>query len=224
SQTAAATVNGTLALTSGTLSIGTNTLTLNGGSSSAGGTLSSAATGTVSYGQATSGQAVLAANYGNLTFSNFTKVLPSSGTIGVAGTFTPVTATGHTIAGSTIEFNGAGAQTIPAFSYHNLTSSSTGARTLASSGSVKIAGTFTPGGNVYTLTSSTIEYNGTSAQTLPASFVPNNLTINNAAGVSLTTDLTINGTLTLTSGAFSIGPNTLTLNATTAATSGTVSG
>jgi autotransporter-associated beta strand protein len=57
-------------------------------------------------------------------------------------------------------------------------------------------------------------YNGTDAQAtgtgLPATV--NNLTINNSAGVSLSGNVTVNGTLTLTSGALSIGANTLTLN------------
>jgi len=57
-------------------------------------------------------------------------------------------------------------------------------------------------------------YNGTSAQVtgsgLPAAV--NNLTINNATGVSLSASTTVNGTLTLTSGAFSVGANTLALN------------
>ena len=61
--------------------------------------------------------------------------------------------------GSTVNFNGAGAQTIPAFGYNNLTSSSTGARTLAASGTVGVAGTFTPGTNTYTVTGSTVNFN-----------------------------------------------------------------
>ena len=55
-------------------------------------------------------------------------------------------------------------------------------------------------------------YSGTSAQItgsgLPASV--NNLTINNSSGVSLTSSVTVNGSLTLTSGAFSVGAGTLT--------------
>ena len=74
-----------------------------------------------------------------------------------------------------MNFNGAGAQTIPAFDYNNLTSSSTGARTLASSGTVGVAGTFTPGTNTYTITGSTVDFNGAGAQTIPA-FDYNNLT------------------------------------------------
>ena len=102
------------------------------------------------------------------------RTLASSGTVGVAGTFTPGT-NAYTITGSTVDFNGAGAQTIPAFAYNNLTSSSTGARTLASSGTIGVRGTFTPGTNAYAVTGSTVNFNGAGAQTIPA-FAYNNLT------------------------------------------------
>ena len=66
-------------ISQGTLSIGTNTLTLDSAVIS-NGTLTSSATGTVSYSQSSAGQGVLAAAYGNLTFNNFAKAMPSSGT------------------------------------------------------------------------------------------------------------------------------------------------
>jgi hypothetical protein len=214
---ASTTVNGTMTLSSGTLSIGTNTLTLNSTVTASSGSLS-AASGTVIYNQSSTGQAVLAANYGTLQFSNFNKTLPPSGTIGIANTFTPGTATGHTITGSTIDFNGSGTETIPAFSYNNLTSSNSGNRTLANGGTIKIAGTFTPGINTYDVSNNTVEFNGASAQTMSSSvsFTYNNLTINNSAGVTVGTVVagttTVNGTLTLTTGALTNGVNnTLTL-------------
>ncbi len=80
---------------------------------------------------------------------------------------------------STVEYEGSGAQTIAALSYGNLTSSNSGGRTLASSGTIGIFSTFTPGGNAYTVTGSTVNFNGTGAQTIPA-FNFNNLTISNA--------------------------------------------
>src|SRR5439155_20252 len=158
-------------------------------------------------------QTIPAFNYDNLTSSSTgARTLASSGTIGIASAFTPG-ANAYTVTGSTISFNGTGAQTIPAFNYNNLTSTNTGARTPAASGTIGIAGTFTPGANAYTLTGSTIAYNGTSAQTAAGFASYNGLTINNAAGVTLAGDATVNGTLTLTSGTFAIGANTLTLNA-----------
>ncbi len=205
------TVNGALLLASGALGVGTNTLTLNGAASFGAGTLTSGTTGTVNYNQGSNGQAtVLAANYGNLTFSNFSKTLAGSGTIGIAGTFTPGSGTGHTITGSTINFNGAGAQTIPGFTYNNLTSSGGGvARTLDPVNTIKIAGVFTPGTDVYTITGSTIEYNGTSAQTLPSSGFNtyNNLTLNNAAGTTGFAGLTVNGLIKVMAGTFTSSSN-----------------
>jgi hypothetical protein len=206
------TVGGALTLTAGALGVGTNTLTLNGAVSATAGSLTSGTTGTVIYNQGSNGQAtVLAANYGNLTFSNFSKTLAAAGTIGIAGTFTPGTGTGHTITGSTINFNGAGAQTIPGFTYNNLTSSNTGARTLDAVNTIRIAGVFTPGTNVYTVTGSTIEYNGGAAQSLPGTFTPyNNLTFNNPTTVTGgPAVLDVNGNLTITQGTFAAGASLL---------------
>ncbi len=199
------TVGGALTLTSGALAVGTNTLTLNGAASATAGSLTSAPTGTVIYNQGSNGQAtVLAANYGNLTFSNFSKTLAGTGTIGIAGTFTPGTGTGHTITGSTINFNGAGSQNIPGFTYNNLTSSGpTVARILDPVNTIKIAGVFTPGTDVYTITGSTIEYNGAAAQTLPATFTTyNNLTLNNITSISGFAGLTVQGLLRVQAGTF----------------------
>lgn len=57
-----------------------------------------------------------------------------------------------------------------------------------------------------------ILYNGTSAQTVNAGLTAvKNLTVNNAAGVSLTGSPTVNGTLTLTNGKLSLGNNNLTI-------------
>ncbi len=140
-------VSATFALTQGTVAVGSNTLTLNGTVTS-GGTLTSGTTGTVSYNQSSAGQTVLAASYGNLTFSNFNKTLPS-GTVGIAGTFTPGSATVHTVTGNTIDFNGTGAQNIPTFNgtttgYNNLTTTGNGS-TKTVTGDIRVGGTFTNG-------------------------------------------------------------------------------
>ena len=172
----AVTVNGAFALNSGTLAVSTQTLTLNGSVSSSG-SLTSSATGTVSYAMASNGQSVLAANYGNLTFSNFNKTLPSSGTVGIAGTFTTGSATGHTITGSTINFNGA-TQTVPVFTYNNLDlTNATG--TAYANGVVGVSGTFTPA-SITSATQGTINFKG-SAQTVPA-FNYYNLDLTSATG------------------------------------------
>ncbi|HUC20353.1 MAG TPA: hypothetical protein VMR98_02580, partial [Candidatus Polarisedimenticolaceae bacterium] len=138
----------------------------------------------------------------------------------------------HTDSTSTIEFNNASnQQTIPAFNYNNLTSSGGGGRTLASSGIVGIAGVFTPGTNVYTISTSTFEYNGTSAQSMPSTrgFTYYNLSINNAAGVAAPDTgqtVVVNNTLFLKSGALA-PDNTASLhlanNATIDRSSGSIS-
>lgn len=136
------TVAGVLALNNGTLAVSTQTLTLSGSVTAAGsGALTSAAAGTVDY--ATGAQNVLAANYGNLSFTLGNKTLPTSGTVGIAGTFTPGPGT-HTTTSSTVNFNG-GTQNIPAFSYNNLTTSGAGSAKTAT-GNLTIAGTFDNGG------------------------------------------------------------------------------
>ncbi len=192
------TVNAGLGLASGVLAVGTNTLTLNSAVAVTAGSLSSGVTGTVNYNQGSNGQTVLAANYGNLTFSNFNKTLPSS-TVGIAGTFTTGSATGHTITGNTINFNGAGAQTIPAFQYNNLTSSNIGGRTLANSGTISVAAVFTPGTNAYTVTGSTINFNGAGAQTIPASTY-NNLTTSTGGVKTTSGAVNVNGNATVGAG------------------------
>jgi hypothetical protein len=161
-----ATVNGTLTLTAGLLSAGAGaTLNINNGTSVGAGTIGGATTSTVNYGQGSNGQTVLAGNYGNLTFSNFDKTLPSA-TVGVAGTFTPGSGT-PTVTGNTINFNGSLLQTIPVFPY-------------------------------------------------------NGLTLANPAGANLGGSVTVNGALSLASGALGVGTNTLTLNGASAMTGGSI--
>ncbi len=138
-------------------------------------------------------------NFNNLTSSSSgARTLASSGTIGVASAFTPGTNV-YTITGSTVNFNGTGSSSIPAFNFNNLTSSSTGARTLPSSGDIGVAGLFTPGSNVYTITGSTINFNGSIAQTMPA-FAFDNIKHSNAAGVSLTGNVTLKNLITISAG------------------------
>ena len=147
-------------------------------------------------------QTVAAENYGNLTISgvrglNNSVIFANGATVGVAGTFTPAaTFSGsgqYVVTNNTIDFNGTGAQTVPAFNYNNLTISgarTTNSVTLANGGTIGVAGTFSPtatfttGG--YAVTGNTMDFNGTVAQTVPA-FDYNNLTINGARGANSVT-------------------------------------
>lgn len=74
-----------------------------------------------------------------------------------------------------------------------------GARTLAPSGTIGIAGTFTPGPSSYTVTGSTVDFNNSSgSQTIPA-FTFNNLSLSNTSGTDTAGgNVVVNGTLTTT--------------------------
>jgi hypothetical protein len=140
-----------------------------------------------------------------------------------------------TISPPTVEFNGSGAQTLTGAgtissntivnsgstvtlgSDHQLSSltiNGAGALNITSR-TLSVSGGGTPLTNngTMTTTGSTVVYNGSSAQDMASSFMFNNLSINNPAGVSLSSsDELVNGALTLTAGALSIGAHTLTLN------------
>ena len=215
-----ATVADSFQILQGTFAVGTNTLTLNGGVASSG-TLTSAATGTVSYNKSSAGQTVLAASYGNLTFSNFTKTLPSTGTVGVASTFTPGTAIGHTITGGTVNFNGSGSQTIPSFLFNNLNVSTGGTKTLAVPAADTVQGNFTINSGVtfadggfslrvaknstnngaHTGTGNVTFIAGGAAHVLSGTGSYTNLVMNDATnGATLSNNLKIGGVLTFTNG------------------------
>lgn len=156
-----------------------------------------AAGNTVNY-NGTGAQSVRATSYYNLTLSgartgtnNIT--LPNGGTVNIAGAFSPTATFGtgnYVVTGNTINFNGTGSQTVPAFNYNNLTISgarTTNTVTLENGGTIGVAGTFSPtatfttGG--YVVTGNTMDFNGTVAQTVPA-FDYNNLTISAARGAN----------------------------------------
>ncbi|MCC6180441.1 MAG: hypothetical protein IT237_01265, partial [Bacteroidia bacterium] len=182
----------------------------------------------------TASQNVVAFNYHNLTFSSTgSRVLASSGTIGISGTFTKGT-NATTITGSTIDYNGNGlSQTVTAFNYNNLTISQyrdIKSVTLANSGTIGIAGVFsntaTFSSGAFVVTGSTVNYNGTSSQTI-IGFNYNNLTISGARttnNVTLANGSTIkvlssfSHTATYTTGAIVNTNNTFEYNGTGAQT------
>jgi hypothetical protein len=185
-------INDTLTLKAGQFDIGSKPVTINGPVSSGGsGYFNSSSVGTVSYNLASSGQNVITNNsqYGNLTFNNFTKVLDNNSLL-ISGIFTPGTAA-HTVGViNTIEFNGAGAQTIPPFNYANL--SITGARgannvTLSNADTIYISESFIPtaifSGGDFITTGTTIKFNGVNSQIIPT-FHYYNLTISGTHGMN----------------------------------------
>jgi len=112
----------------------------------------------------------------------------------------------------TVNFDGTGAQGVPAYNYYNLTLSGarTGANniTLINGGTIGVSNTFsaiaTFGTGNYVITNNTINFNGTGAQTISA-FNYNNLTI---SGARTTNSITLANT-----GTIGIG-NTFTNSAT----------
>ncbi len=112
-------------------------------------------------------QTIAIANYSNLTISGTRISSPTIelpvGTINISNNFT-VTTTGvgtYANTDNTINFSGVGMQTIPAFSYYNITNTGNGNRTLATNGEVNIAGTFATGTGTYTTTGSTVNHSAT---------------------------------------------------------------
>jgi hypothetical protein len=152
------------------------------------------ATSTVEY--AGTNQTVSNESYGSLVLSGSgTKTMPGTamtiaGNLSVLGSSSAAASAGLTINGNFMIGPGA---TFDA-----------GAFTHTVSGNWTNSGTFAQGTSTFVL-------GGTSTQSMtgPTSF--NNLIINNAAGVSLQSDITVSNTLTLGSGNVATGPNTLTL-------------
>ncbi len=139
-----------------------------------------------------------------------------SGSVGISGTGTLniSSVAGHTVeiaaqnpqfptnfivgTGSIVNFNSAQLQNIPARNFANLVSSNTGDRVLPASGTVGISGTFTPGTNAYTVTGSTISYNGGSQNV--AGFDYNNLLHAGTGTKTLSGAANLNGTLNMNAG------------------------
>ena len=210
-------VNGTMTMPTGTgtVAVGSNTVTLSGPYVS----------GTVNNITSTSGS--------NLTF-NFTGAGPftlpaisavNNLTVNTSGQ-TYTLSSSPTVSGTLTVNSGsvldAGSNVI----------SGTGAFALQSGSTLKVAhtsgvdGVVTVSGTKTFDAAANYEFNGSGAQ-VTGSLLPstvNNLTINNAAGVSLSGNTTVSGTMALNNGACSIGANTLTIDGPISSTSGTLTG
>src|SRR3954471_489156 len=187
---------------------------------------------TIDFNKTSGPQTIAAFNYNNLTAedgspTNRAVTLASSGTVGIAGTFSPGVTNAYVVSGSTVDFNGAGAQTVPTLSgssaYNKLPIS--GARggasvTLASTGTIRVFETFSPtatfSGGGYVITGSTVDFAGV-GQTIPA-FNYNNLSISGANGTNAVT-LASSGTIGIAASfspiaTFSGGPGYVTTGST----------
>ena len=120
-----------------TFDLSSFTLTLSGaGTPLANSGTFTCSTSTVGFSNASSTN-IPALNYYNLTLTGGARVFANSGTIGIANTFTPG-AGGFTVTGSTVNFNGLGAQTIPAFTFNDMVLSGSGAKTILTATSVSV--------------------------------------------------------------------------------------
>lgn len=135
---------------------------------------------------------------------------------------------------STVEYNGTGSQAVnTAVNYGNLTFSGSGTKTVSGGLTVLTdflltGGTFTGGSFTHTIkrnwtmtagtftnTGTTILFNGTTNQTIKSTGAFNGMTINKTAGLIYdSTNVTVNGTLTLTLGNISTGSNSRIIGAT----------
>jgi len=129
---------------------------------------------------------------------------------------------------STVDYIGT-TQVISPQNYGNLTISAGASAgrsvTLSSTGTIGVYSNYTPStiNNVYTLTGSTVSFNGISAQTIGATFATNfnNLIIANGSTVTLNSNTSIAGNLTVSNGTFDLGA--FTANRTTSGGALTVS-
>ena len=118
---------------------------------------------------------------------------------------------------STVNYASASSQTITAVNYGNLSNSNNGARVLASSGTIGVAGIYTPTSGAVTTTGSTLNYNGTVAQTVAASSY-NNVTASNPAGCTTSGAVVLSGIFNVNENLVVGAGSTLTINSTGSAT------
>ncbi len=241
----ATTVTGNIAIQTGSLANGGFAITGNGSATfsvAAAATLSLTGTSTmptgfgtvtlgvtslVDYNGVNSAQTIAAYDYGNLSITGTRNdkiiTFANGGTIGIAGTFISSVTFGtgkYITTNSTINYNGASPQKIIVFKYNNLTSSSTGARTLDSVGIIDIKGAFISGTNTYTTKGSTVAYTATSAQTIaPLNYYnlttsgtrgANNITFANGGTVGVASVLSL--TASFTTGKYVLTNNTIDYN------------
>lgn len=155
--------------------------------------------------------------FSNAILTSGTLNMSSGGLVRLNGSWTKTGAT-FTSGLGTIEYKGIVTQTIAPENYYNLKSSSTGDRVMSSTGTVGIAGAFTKGGNTYTFTNSTVEYNGpttqniadfTSTATTPGETY-NNLTLSGSNTKILTGNTDVEGDFTINNNiTFTLGVNNL---------------
>jgi len=138
----------------------------------------------------------------SLNAASYTIDLQGSGEIvTLVGTFIPST--------STVLYSSASNAEICAMEYYILDATG-GDRTLQNKNIITLHNTFTPGVGNYTITGSTVLFNGSALQSMPA-FNFNNLQVNNSTGVSFTGNVTVIGNVLLYNGIVNMNSNSLTI-------------
>ncbi len=233
----ATSIEGTLTLSNGSLSIGSNTLTINGIISQTSGGLSGNSTSNIVYGVSGSATILPGVTVGKLTVNRTSGVSMtasvtvegpmkiSAGNLSIAGNTLNINGdvTGSSLVGSTTSSLNVGGTasnfTLPAITLSNFNLNRPNGITLGGNMDVygtvtMINGSITPGGFqlIYHGLGSILMYAGMSSQTttdveFPSVNGPVGLTISNPSGVNMHDNRTVSGMLRLQNGNFSIGNN-----------------
>ncbi len=256
-------ITGNLAV-SGSFTASTGTITMSGSSKTitgagtigfyaviASGTLSATASFTIANSLDVSGS--LSATAGTATFTNSSNLngtanlfnvsingtsltLSANSILGIANTFTITAGTLNVISNTsnTVNFNGTGAQTVNAISFHHLilsngnTKTAAGAITTNGDVTINTGTTFAGGSNTiqvygnwvnsgtFTAGTSTVQFRGASNKTITGTTTFYVLTINKASStntISLNNNVTV-PTLNMTTGTLLTGANTITITTT----------
>lgn len=170
----------------------------------------------------TGAQTIAPIPYNNLVVEGPRSGSPSMtlgvGTVGVSGNFA-ITASGlgaWITTGNTVDYNGNSAQQIGVFNYNNLSIS--GARNNSSitlqDGTIRVAGSLAVSATQvgsWATTGNTVEYNGTSAQTVSSAIPYRNLIVGGSGAKTLNGNTTVAGDLTLNN-TITLGAHNLTLS------------
>ncbi|MFN4123736.1 MAG: hypothetical protein ACK4GL_10595, partial [Flavobacteriales bacterium] len=149
--------------------------------------------------------------------------LAATATLTVNGNYVYNSSTAATFAcNSSLVLSSSSSQNVPAADYGNLNIAG-GPRVLASSGTIRICGNYTPTAGTLTTTGSTVEFNGTSAQSILTNITSFNILniTNTVANVTSTVNVTVSNQLNVSTNArFDFGANTLTITGATATING----
>ncbi|MCU0421827.1 MAG: hypothetical protein MUC81_03370 [Bacteroidia bacterium] len=232
------TVNNSLTLTNGTITINANTLTINNTISRTSGLIDASHASAVINFNGSSAQTIpnttfSSGNINSLIINN-TAGVTTSQSLTITNTLTLTAGSiAGTIAygsGATLSYNGSSTQTStnnewPATSSPTNVTIGSGGVTLHASrtitGTLTLTGTFNAANQLTLATTGSLIYNGGSITNFVMPSTLNNFTIP-TTGSSLDGNMEINGTLNLSSGILTIGSNTLTINGGVSRTTGVI--